>query len=235
MTNDNDKIMRCPICDKSVKGRHGLRSHMGRKHNDSSKIKDITDSKENIIVRKYKEGKNIEEISDRIFVTEQVVNYVIEKRDDVERRKALGSNYKDSKICEFCGEKIEKIEVSKYCSKTCGKMAQIDPDYFHVFYRDHFRCRYCGRTPADNVKLTIDHVYPKSKGGGSGKINLVTTCQHCNSRKSDRVWPKDRIKEVMLQNRRLQSEAKELNYEEILAEFKDEYPDDEFPNLSGGA
>jgi len=45
-------------------------------------------------------------------------------------------------------------------------------------------CAYCGK-PAD----TLDHVIPKSKGGGmSIKNNLVSCCKFCNGSKSDRDW-----------------------------------------------
>lgn len=35
---------------------------------------------------------------------------------------------------------------------------------FDVFQRDGFRCRYCGRTPADGVALEADHVIPRLQG-----------------------------------------------------------------------
>jgi 5-methylcytosine-specific restriction endonuclease McrA len=58
---------------------------------------------------------------------------------------------------------------------------------FTVFQRDGFRCRYCGRTPADGALLEADHVLPRSKGGPDTLENLVTACWECNSGKSDRL------------------------------------------------
>ena len=49
-----------------------------------------------------------------------------------------------------------------------------------VFIRDHYTCQYCGRQMHD---LTIDHVIPKSKGGGHSWENLVSACKTCNHRK----------------------------------------------------
>jgi len=50
-----------------------------------------------------------------------------------------------------------------------------------VFVRDNFECQYCGRA-AENV----DHVIPKSKGGGHTWDNVVAACRPCNSRKENR-------------------------------------------------
>ncbi len=44
----------------------------------------------------------------------------------------------------------------------------------------------CGKEPPQ-VKLHIDHVFPASKGGGSGYENLRFLCEKCNLRKSDKI------------------------------------------------
>jgi 5-methylcytosine-specific restriction endonuclease McrA len=51
-----------------------------------------------------------------------------------------------------------------------------------VFVRDNYQCQYCGRT-AENV----DHVIPKSRGGGHTWDNVVAACKVCNSRKENRA------------------------------------------------
>ena len=51
----------------------------------------------------------------------------------------------------------------------------------NIFKRDNNRCVYCGSTD----KLTIDHLIPKSQGGGYSWLNLVTACYKCNSRKGN--------------------------------------------------
>ena len=50
---------------------------------------------------------------------------------------------------------------------------------FNVFLRDHFTCQYCGGDFATN-ELTFDHVVPKSRGGRTAWINVVTACSPCN-------------------------------------------------------
>ncbi len=52
-----------------------------------------------------------------------------------------------------------------------------------VFARDGWECQYCGTRGA----LTVDHVIPRSKGGGSTWENIVASCAPCNRRKGDRL------------------------------------------------
>ena len=51
-----------------------------------------------------------------------------------------------------------------------------------VFARDDHPCQYCGG-PADS----IDHVLPRSRGGGHDWENLVAACRRCNLAKRDRT------------------------------------------------
>jgi 5-methylcytosine-specific restriction endonuclease McrA len=51
----------------------------------------------------------------------------------------------------------------------------------NIFKRDNYECQYCG---SEN-DLSIDHVLPRSRGGGSNWKNLVTACKPCNARKGD--------------------------------------------------
>ena len=50
-----------------------------------------------------------------------------------------------------------------------------------VFARDGWTCQYCGA----RTQLTVDHVVPRSKGGGSTWDNIVAACAPCNRRKGD--------------------------------------------------
>jgi 5-methylcytosine-specific restriction endonuclease McrA len=53
-----------------------------------------------------------------------------------------------------------------------------------LFARDGWQCVYCGTTGG---RLTLDHVVPRSRGGGSVWENVVTSCAPCNLRKGDRL------------------------------------------------
>lgn len=52
-----------------------------------------------------------------------------------------------------------------------------------VLARDGYRCQYCGSTR----HLTLDHVVPKSRGGGTSWENVVTSCAPCNTHKGSRL------------------------------------------------
>lgn len=53
-----------------------------------------------------------------------------------------------------------------------------------LFNRDGNQCQYCGKT---NVRLTVDHVHPRSRGGRNVWANVTTACQPCNAIKADRT------------------------------------------------
>jgi len=55
------------------------------------------------------------------------------------------------------------------------------PQRFAIFKRDSYRCRLCGAFPEeDDVKLHVDHIIPRSKGGSNDPKNLWTLCSECN-------------------------------------------------------
>jgi 5-methylcytosine-specific restriction endonuclease McrA len=56
----------------------------------------------------------------------------------------------------------------------------------NIMLRDGFQCQYCARIPAPG-ELNIDHVVPRSQGGGDSWENLVTACRSCNLKKGGRT------------------------------------------------
>mgnify|MGYP001574114368 CR=1 FL=1 len=82
------------------------------------------------------------------------------------------SNYNMS-VCDKCSEG---------CSSLTNKWLILR---FYTLRRDGFTCRYCGRSPLQDigVKLEADHIHPKSKNGKDELDNLVTSCRECNSGK----------------------------------------------------
>lgn len=56
----------------------------------------------------------------------------------------------------------------------------------NLFARDRNQCQYCGRT-FPTSELSIDHVLPRSQGGGDTWENLVCACVACNARKGGRT------------------------------------------------
>lgn len=111
--------------------------------------------------------------------------------------------------CPKCKERFEtKHPTKRFCCNNCLKK-YYEQDYFlanigktirkgkeriypylkmrfEVFKRDNFSCQYCGRNvKEDKVKIQIDHMIPKSKGGKYSMNNLTTSCEECNRGKLD--------------------------------------------------
>ncbi|HLL14355.1 MAG TPA: HNH endonuclease [Pyrinomonadaceae bacterium] len=55
-----------------------------------------------------------------------------------------------------------------------------------IYIRDKYRCQYCGERKLPAV-LTLDHIYPRSRGGDNSPVNIVTACLDCNNRKGNRT------------------------------------------------
>jgi len=72
------------------------------------------------------------------------------------------------------------IRLKRYISLPYRKVALSRKN---VMRRDAFQCQYCGARD----KLTIDHVFPRSRGGKDTWENLVTACIPCNTRKGNRT------------------------------------------------
>ncbi len=52
-----------------------------------------------------------------------------------------------------------------------------------IFRRDNYTCQYCGK---QGVTLTIDHVFPRYRGGPHHWENVVAACSKCNHIKGGR-------------------------------------------------
>lgn len=60
----------------------------------------------------------------------------------------------------------------------------------NLFLRDDYTCQYCGRSKGQlkpTEQLTREHVHPKDKGGKDVWKNVVTACNKCNNKKSNRL------------------------------------------------
>ena len=56
----------------------------------------------------------------------------------------------------------------------------------NIFARDHNQCQYCGKR-FPTTELSLDHVIPRSQGGGTTRDNIVCSCVDCNVRKGGRT------------------------------------------------
>jgi 5-methylcytosine-specific restriction endonuclease McrA len=54
----------------------------------------------------------------------------------------------------------------------------------NVYQRDNFICQYCGKKFRWS-ELTYDHLVPRSRGGRTNFLNIVTACKPCNAKKAN--------------------------------------------------
>lgn len=72
------------------------------------------------------------------------------------------------------------IKLKKYVNVPFRKVVLSREN---IFKRDNYTCGYCG----SKKNLTVDHIYPKSKGGQNKWENLMTCCFQCNAQKGDKT------------------------------------------------
>jgi len=94
---------------------------------------------------------------------------VVEHHDDIKIR-STHSSFKLPKVMRL---------FQKFNSFT-----QIKFNRHNIFYRDKYLCQYCGLKFNAN-DLTLDHILPKSRGGGTHWLNIVSSCHSCNNRKKN--------------------------------------------------
>ena len=63
----------------------------------------------------------------------------------------------------------------------------------NIYLRDGNVCQYCGKK-FPTSELSIDHVTPRSRGGGETWENLVCACTWCNGRKADKTPQEARMR-----------------------------------------
>ena len=70
-----------------------------------------------------------------------------------------------------------------------NKRVYIKPPRFQkkvLFNRDSWKCQYCGLELCYSA-ITVDHIYPASRGGGTTWKNCVAACRNCNNNKGNRT------------------------------------------------
>ena len=87
----------------------------------------------------------------------------------------------------------------RFSKGTPKRMAISKKLRFEILTRDGYACVYCGRDRSE-VKLEVDHVIPKSKGGSNDPVNLVSACFDCNRSKSNSLISKAKTADFCVHN-----------------------------------
>lgn len=134
--------------------------------------------------------------------------------------KAEIISYYDNWFINTVSKSFSVPSVIRLLSKTQFKSSKIKFSRSNIYKRDSYRCLYCGNKFKED-DLTMDHVIPRSLGGRTTWINIVSSCFPCNSKKSNRTPQQAQMK--LIEQPRYPGNFMGENF---IRFFIDEVPDD---------
>jgi hypothetical protein len=94
-----------------------------------------------------------------------------------------------SELEALCNERIGEFLASRGIAIWDFDLIATDPVpesvRYDVLRRAGGKCALCGKSKAEEP-LEVDHIVPRSRGGGNGIENLQALCRTCNRGKSNR-------------------------------------------------
>lgn len=94
--------------------------------------------------------------------------------------------------------RIQAYAVNGVTCVVCGlvgNMVAIEKNRIQKTKKHHLNLYHVNES-GEETMITIDHIIPKSKGGGNEISNLQTMCCHCNTAKGNTIPSETEIKEV---------------------------------------
>lgn len=86
---------------------------------------------------------------------------------------------------EFRKKEIRRLGLlvvaRQHSKRTTGKLTKTIIE--ELQRKAEYKCKYCGKSEKDGIKLSVDHIVPVSKGGTNEISNLQILCMPCNQRK----------------------------------------------------
>lgn len=80
-------------------------------------------------------------------------------------------------------DKIKMHGITRRAKENKSNGIITDKEWLDMLERFDYRCLDCGANGRKDVKLTLDHIIPISKGGPNLISNAQPLCKSCNSRK----------------------------------------------------
>ena len=106
--------------------------------------------------------------------------------DDIESVPRSESLYFSSCLISWATDQTRVAKKFRKHHTTEKTDQQVERDKltaglrYDILKRDGYKCKICGRSTKDGVKLHVDHIIPIAKGGKTVPENLQTLCQDCN-------------------------------------------------------
>lgn len=92
------------------------------------------------------------------------------------------SYYKNQPFLGSCN-KLYPVPTILLTTARWAYQSKNKPNLRYLYKRYKGRCQICG-DKFDMKDMTIEHIYPKSKGGTKESHNVTLTCQTCNCKKA---------------------------------------------------
>jgi hypothetical protein len=121
------------------------------------------------------------------------VTQVPQRKDDLSQLKMLPMTLEDwerfLRQLDILETEIFTQDPTGIVKKLVRKSQRQIEGYVQwaVFQRDHYTCRYCGRT---GIPLSVDHIILWEEGGASIMDNLLSACKACNRDRGNTPYEK---------------------------------------------
>lgn len=111
----------------------------------------------------------------------------IKKVGDTNRDGSLYQIYlpEEIEICKNLMQEKAQTEPIAIDEKKEKDFYNIRENRYKIFERDGYKCHYCGKQ-LTRYSATLDHILPVSKNGDNSYENLITSCLHCNSQRTNK-------------------------------------------------
>jgi len=170
----------CTICGNAISKTHLNAIYCDKCRDDQDKkIKSMW--QEERYIKAYPKNKECKICGKSYFATRKNPNCCSEKCN----KEMIKENNK-----KWRKENKEHYKILDHKRRELKKRAGSVKD-IAIHYKNKLKifgntCVYCGCSV--ELRLTVDHLIPLSKGGDNSYNNIVPACKSCNSRKSAKDW-----------------------------------------------
>jgi 5-methylcytosine-specific restriction endonuclease McrA len=103
----------------------------------------------------------------------------------IENKATTLAEYSDTVRSQHMTWKVPAVMVMRYYVHTKKRKNTFGTvNKRNLLVRDGFKCQYCGAALSMR-NGTVDHVFPKARGGTHTLTNTVASCKICNNAKGD--------------------------------------------------